>query len=899
MHRVKAVSVVLTALLLLLIASAVFAQYSPDVLIVDQDVVDGEVIVARATVNGPGWVAIYADDGGEPGEVIGYAPLMNGINANIMVDLDLENVTDQLYAVLHEDMGFVGTFEYPGDDMPVMVDDEMIVAPFQATGSGNTIGGTVSESEGFGKLLAALQAADLFNVLRGDGPFTVFAPTDEAFDAMPADELDELLRDTEALGKVLRGHVVAGELTAEDLVDGFEAETLDGNPLTFTVDGDTVLVNDAAIVETKDGPVNGIIHAITSLLMPAGEEEAAAEVEEEEPEAPSSVAGSYQESDGSSVIVANLVAGSDGWLAIRIDESFAPGDVLGYVAVPAGEHENVVVELDEPLAENAMVWAVLHADDGKTGVFEFPDADEPVHYNNSSVMAPFNVAIVEMAEEEAMAEESETAEKATETTDDAETGVMANVTDSVTSFLGSFLTLKQPAAVEATPEAEEAAVVEEVAEVEPTEEPAEEAVVEEATPEAETETTGDTGEAETGVMAGLTDTVSSFLGSFLTLGQATPAEEAVAEETPMAEEAAEEAAAEEVEVMEPMDIVDTAMAAGSFETLAAALKAADLVDALKAEGPFTVFAPTDDSFAALPEGALDELLQDPEKLAQVLLYHVVPDKLMATDITKIGEALTLAGDMLPLSIDGEIVMAGEAMVIGADVEATNGVIHVIDSVLMPPMVEEAAVVEEEEEEPEAPSSISARYQESDGSSVTVANVVAGSDSWLAIRADEAFAPGAVLGYAATPAGEYMDLVIELDEPLTEDAMVWAVLHVDDGEIGLFEFPDGDEPLHYNNAIVMGPFNVAVAGADEEEAMTEETPVPEEEAEEPMAEETPVLEEEAEEPMAEETPVPEEEAEEPMAEETRSPKKRPKNQWLRRPRSPKKRPKNQWLKRPRS
>ena len=126
MHRVKAVSIVLTALLLLLIASAVFAQYSPDVLIVDQDVVDGEVIVARATVNGPGWVVVYADEDGEPGAVIGYAPLMNGINANIMVDLDLEKVTDQLYAVLHEDMGFVGTFEYPGDDMPVLVDEKMI-----------------------------------------------------------------------------------------------------------------------------------------------------------------------------------------------------------------------------------------------------------------------------------------------------------------------------------------------------------------------------------------------------------------------------------------------------------------------------------------------------------------------------------------------------------------------------------------------------------------------------------------------------------------------------------------------------------------------------------------------------------------------------------------------------
>ncbi len=160
------------------------------------------------------------------------------------------------------------------------------------------------------------------------------------------------------------------------------------------------------------------------------------------------------------------MAGSDGWLAIRIDDSFAPGDVLGYVAVPAGEHENVVVELDEPLAENAMVWAVLHADDGETGVFEFPDADEPVHYNNSTVMAPFNVAIVEMAEEEAMAEESETAEKATEATDDAETGVMANAT--ADRHRHSPVELREVvldseadrARCEATPEAEEAAAEE-------------------------------------------------------------------------------------------------------------------------------------------------------------------------------------------------------------------------------------------------------------------------------------------------------------------------------------------------------------------------------------------------------------------------------------------------------
>ncbi|UOG92783.1 MAG: fasciclin domain-containing protein [Candidatus Thiothrix sulfatifontis] len=131
------------------------------------------------------------------------------------------------------------------------------------------------------------------------------------------------------------------------------------------------------------------------------------------------------------------------------------------------------------------------------------------------------------------------------------------------------------------------------------------------------------------------------------------------------------------------DIVDTAVAAGSFNTLAAALTAAGLVDALKAEGPFTVFAPNDEAFAKIPKADLDNLLKDKEKLATVLKYHVVSGKVTAADVGKLTTADTLAE--LPVKIDTTSgVKINDSTVIQADVMASNGVIHVIDTVLMPP-----------------------------------------------------------------------------------------------------------------------------------------------------------------------------------------------------------------------
>jgi uncharacterized surface protein with fasciclin (FAS1) repeats len=134
------------------------------------------------------------------------------------------------------------------------------------------------------------------------------------------------------------------------------------------------------------------------------------------------------------------------------------------------------------------------------------------------------------------------------------------------------------------------------------------------------------------------------------------------------------------------DIVDTAVAAGQFKTLAAALTAAGLVDTLKGPGPFTVFAPTDAAFAALPAGTVDTLLkpENKAKLTAILTYHVVAGKVMAADVVKLKEAKTVNGAMVAVKVDGGTVMINNAKVTTADIAASNGVIHVIDTVLLPP-----------------------------------------------------------------------------------------------------------------------------------------------------------------------------------------------------------------------
>jgi uncharacterized surface protein with fasciclin (FAS1) repeats len=135
------------------------------------------------------------------------------------------------------------------------------------------------------------------------------------------------------------------------------------------------------------------------------------------------------------------------------------------------------------------------------------------------------------------------------------------------------------------------------------------------------------------------------------------------------------------------DIVDTAVAAGSFKTLAKALQAADLVDTLKGKGPFTVFAPTDEAFAKLPAATLADLLkpENKQKLQRILTYHVVPGKVMSSEVVKMNSAKAVSGDTIDIAAKGGAVTVENARVVKTDIAASNGVIHVIDTVILPEM----------------------------------------------------------------------------------------------------------------------------------------------------------------------------------------------------------------------
>lgn len=141
---------------------------------------------------------------------------------------------------------------------------------------------------------------------------------------------------------------------------------------------------------------------------------------------------------------------------------------------------------------------------------------------------------------------------------------------------------------------------------------------------------------------------------------------------------------EETNMTEPtQNIVEIAASNESFKTLVQAVTAAGLVDTLNSEGPFTVFAPTDEAFAKLPEGTVESLLNNKEDLTKILTYHVIPGKVMASDVVKLTSATTVQGQDVIIKVDGDTVMVNDAKVVSTDIVGTNGVIHVIDTVLLP------------------------------------------------------------------------------------------------------------------------------------------------------------------------------------------------------------------------
>ncbi len=278
LNRNRLIGVTLIAAILvvtvLVAAPAVFAAFAPEVFAVDQPVVDDRVTVTRATINEPGWLVIHADEDGAPGPVIGYAPLPVGISANVDVEVDAAAATTTLYAMLHTDAGTAGAFEFPdGPDAPIMRNDVIVMHPFTVTGNELSVAGVIAGEPTLSTLNQALVETGLAEQLRKQTAATVFAPSDEAFAAVPAEELAALTADPEQLTQVLLRHVAPDTVMAADVAPG-EVETMAGDTLMLDA-ADGVVTVDGATVTTADlAARNGVVHIVDQVLLPAPQEAA-------------------------------------------------------------------------------------------------------------------------------------------------------------------------------------------------------------------------------------------------------------------------------------------------------------------------------------------------------------------------------------------------------------------------------------------------------------------------------------------------------------------------------------------------------------------------------------------------------------------------------------------------
>jgi transforming growth factor-beta-induced protein len=410
----------------------------------------------------------------------------------------------------------------------------------------------------FTTLVAAVQAAGLVETLKSEGPFTVFAPTDEAFAKLPAGTVEDLLKpeNIETLKNILLYHVVPAKVMAADAValDGQSAETaLADNSFTISVKDGKVFLNDnVEVIITDIETSNGVIHVIDTVLLP---EEKTADIVD------TAVADGRFTTLVAAVQAAGLVETlkSEGPFTV-----FAPTDEA-FAKLPAGTVEDLLKPENLETLKNILLYHVVPA----------------------KVMAADAVALDGQSAATALADNSFTI-----SVKDGKVFLNDNVEVIITDI-----------------------------------------------------------ETSNGVIH-VIDTV-------------------LLPEEKMA------------------DIVDTAVADGRFTTLVAAVQAAGLVETLKSEGPFTVFAPTDDAFAKLPAGTVEDLLkpENLETLKNILLYHVVPGKVMAADAVALdgqSAATALADNSFTISVkDGKVFLNDNVEVIITDIETANGVIHVIDTVLLP------------------------------------------------------------------------------------------------------------------------------------------------------------------------------------------------------------------------
>jgi transforming growth factor-beta-induced protein len=529
----------------------------------------------------------------------------------------------------------------------------------------------------FETLVTALLEADLAETLAGEGPFTVFAPTDDAFGQLPEGTLEALLADIPALTDILLYHVVSGEVLAEDVVALESAETLLGERVNIQVEDGMVYINDAQVIITDIVADNGVIHVIDSVLLPPESVGSIVDI---------AVADGRFENLVTALLEADLAETLAGEGPFTV---FAPTDDA-FSQLPEGTLEALLADI--PALTDVLLYHVVSGEVLAEDVVALESAEtllgERVNIQVEDGMVYINDAQVIITDIV------------------ADNGVI-HVIDSVLlppEPVGSIVDI---AVADGRFENLVTALLEaDLAETLAGEGPF---TVFAPTDDAFSQLPEGTLEALLADIPALTDVLLYHVVSGEVLAEDVVALESA--ETLLGERVniqvedgmvyindaqviitdivADNGVIHVIDsVLLPPEsvgsIVDIAVADGRFENLVTALLEADLAETLAGEGPFTVFAPTDEAFGHLPEGTLEALLADIPALTDVLLYHVVSGEVLAEDVITLEEAETFLGENVSIRVDHGSVFINDSEVIITDIIADNGVIHVIDAVLLPP-----------------------------------------------------------------------------------------------------------------------------------------------------------------------------------------------------------------------
>jgi len=586
------------------------------------------------------------------------AEALNGDNITVTIDSNGVRIND----------AFVTTADIVTDNGVVHVIDAVLIPPV------TTVVDVIVNSPDHDTLEAAVIAANLAETLSGDGPFTVFAPTDDAFAALPDGTIEALLGDPQgALTDILLYHVLGAQVLSTDLVDGQTAMTLNGDELTVSITNDGVFINNAQVTVADITTDNGVVHVIDAVLIPP---------------TTTVVDVIVNSPDHNTLETAVLAAGLE--TALSGDGPFtvfAPTDDA-FAALPA-ELLNALLNDPQGSLTNVLLYHVLAAEvlstdlmDGMTAT-TLLGADITVSINNDGVFindAQVTVAdiqtdngVVHVIDAVLIPPPPSVVEiiASSPVHNILETAVLAAGLETALSGEGPF-TVFAPTdfAFAALPDGTIDALL-----ADPQGILTDILLYHVAGANALSTDLSDGQTITTLNGKDVTVTINSN-GVFINDAQVVFADIVASNGVVHVIDA----------VLTPptTTVVDVIVDSPVHNTLEAAVLAADLAGTLSGEGPFTVFAPTDDAFAALPAGTIDALLADPQGLlTEILLYHVVGAEVLSSDLSDGQTAMTLNGQDLTVSITNDGVFINDAQVIVADIVTDNGVVHVIDAVLLP------------------------------------------------------------------------------------------------------------------------------------------------------------------------------------------------------------------------